>query len=163
MPSFPLRGVSLLKVGVHPPKQVVRLGFCPHQEGAPPLRPRVTFPTRGKSPKARQGLPPLDPAKGDASLPLRRCRHPLDRVSATNPARFATLRWRAKRPCFLPKLHRESHPLLLIRGAAVRFVDCVPPGVSPLSGGSSAARCWGDDNAPQGEYPEGIPFWEILW
>ena len=32
----------------------------PHEEGAPPLRPRVTFPSRGKSPKARQGLRPLE-------------------------------------------------------------------------------------------------------
>src|SRR5699024_711873 len=78
VPSFPLRGVSPLKVGVHPPKQVVRLGFCPHQEGAPPLRPRVTFPSRGKSPKARQGLPPLDPASAERSPSLvLRCRlHP---------------------------------------------------------------------------------------
>ena len=30
------------------------------REGAPPLRPRVTFPSRGKSPKARQGLRPLE-------------------------------------------------------------------------------------------------------
>ena len=36
------------------------------------------------------------------------------------------------------------------------FVACVLPGVAPLSGGSSAPRCWGDDNAPQGEYPEGV-------
>ncbi len=87
-------------------------------EGAPPLRPRVTFPTRGKSPKARQGLRPLESPKGDASLPLRRCRHPLDRVSATNPDRFATLGWWANRSLFLPKLHRGSHFLLSIRGSA---------------------------------------------
>ena len=57
---------------------------------------------------------------------------------------------------FLPKLHRGSHPLLSIRGAAVRFGFCGLPGVSPLSGGSGACRRWGDDNAPQGEYPEGV-------
>ena len=37
--------------------------LCSHTlrgEGAPPLRPRVTFPPRGKSPKARQGLRPLE-------------------------------------------------------------------------------------------------------
>ena len=42
------------------PKQVGRLGFYSPEEGAPPLRPRVTFPSRGKSPKARQGLRPLE-------------------------------------------------------------------------------------------------------
>ena len=57
-PCEGLRPSALPKVGVHPPKQVVRLGFCPQQEGAPPLRPRVTYPSRGKSPKARQGLRP---------------------------------------------------------------------------------------------------------
>ena len=47
--------------GTAPPReQVVRLGSCSPQEGAPPLRPRVTFPSRGKSPKARQGLRPLE-------------------------------------------------------------------------------------------------------
>ena len=36
-------------------------------------KPRVTFPSRGKSPKARQGLPPLDPAStgNPPSLVLR--------------------------------------------------------------------------------------------
>ena len=92
--------------GTAPPReQVVRLGSCSPQEGAPPLRPRVTFPSRGKSPKARQGLRPLESPEGDASLPLR-CPHPLDRVSVTNPDRFATLsRWE-NRTLFLPKLYR---------------------------------------------------------
>ena len=26
-----------------------------------------------------------------------------------------------------------------------------------LSGGEQRLRCWGDDNAPKGEYPEGVP------
>ena len=39
-----------------------------HQEGAPPLRPRVTFPSRGKSPKARQGLRPLESPGVSAKL-----------------------------------------------------------------------------------------------
>ena len=38
--------------------------------------------------------------------------------SATNPGRFATLSWWANRSFFLPKLHRGSHFLLLIRGSA---------------------------------------------
>ena len=111
MPSFPLRGVSLLKVGVHPPKQVVRLGFCPHQEGAPPLRPRVTFPTRGKSPKARQGLRPLEspsawPPPFSRSLRCAPSRAGLP--SATTKDRFATLGWWANRSCFFLWFHRGN-------------------------------------------------------
>ena len=71
--------------------------------GAPPCT-RVTFPSRGKSPKARQGLRPLESPEGDASLPLR-FPHPLDRVSATKIDRFATLGWWANRSLFLLKLH----------------------------------------------------------
>ncbi len=37
----------------------------------------------------------------------------------------------------------------------VGCVACGLPGVSPLSGGSNACVARGDDNAPQGEYPEG--------
>ena len=111
MPSFPLRGVSLLKVGVHPPKQVVRLGFCPHQEGAPPLRPRVTFPTRGKSPKARQGLRPLEspsawPPPFSRSLRCAPSRAGLP--SATKIDRFATLSWWVNRSCFFLWFHRGN-------------------------------------------------------
>ena len=82
--------------------------------------PRVTFSPMRKSPKnLPEGATPSGYSpEGDASLPLRRCRHPLDRVSATNPDRFATLGWWANRSLFLPKLHRGSHFLLSIRGSA---------------------------------------------
>ncbi len=66
-------------------------------------------------------------------------RNPLDRVSTTHPAGFATLSGWANRSFFLPKLHRGSHPLLSIRGAAGGCVACVLPGVAPLSGGSGNA------------------------
>ena len=72
---------------------------------APP--PRVTFPSRGKSPKARQGLRPLESPRGTErkvfhfSLPLPlRFPHPLDRVSDTTKDRFATLGLWANRSCF---------------------------------------------------------------
>ena len=99
----------------------------PRGEGAPPLRPRGTFPSRGKSPKARQGGTPGPPRGTERkvfhfSLPLPlRFPHPLDRVSATKIDRFATLGWWANRSFFLLKLHRSSHPLLSIRGAAGGF------------------------------------------
>ena len=83
---------------------------------------------RGESPqrRARGGTP--GPPRGTErkvfhfSLPLPlRFPHPLDRVSATKIDRFATLGWWANRSLFLLKLHRSSHPLLSIRGAADRF------------------------------------------
>ena len=56
---------------------------------------------------------------------------------------------------FLPKLHRGSHPLLSIRGAAGGLCSLrAARSFSPFWG-EQRLRCWGDDNAPQGEYPEG--------
>ena len=101
----------------------------PRGEGAPPLRPRkilrdcqplrptnagappctrVTFPSRGKSPKARQGLRPLESPEGDASLPLRRGRNPLDRASDTEKDRFATFTLEANRSFVLSKSYRGN-------------------------------------------------------
>ena len=57
---------------------------------------------------------------------------------------------------FLLKLYLGSHPLLSIRGAAGGFGFCVLPEWHPFLGGGGACRRWGDDNAPQGEYPEGM-------
>ena len=73
---------------------------------APP--PRVTFPSRGKSPKARQGLRPLESPEGDASLPLRRGRNPLDRASDTEKDRFATFTLEANRSFVLSKSYRGN-------------------------------------------------------
>ena len=86
-------------------------------------------------------------------------RNPLDRVSTTHPAGFATLSGWANRSFFLPKLHRGSHPLLSIRGAAGGCVACVLPGVAPLSGGSGNAA-GGMIMPPQGG--PGVPPWRIF-
>ena len=79
----------------------------PHGEGAPPLRPRVTFPSRRKSPKARQGLRPLE-SPGAGSPPfLRSLRCAPARAglpSVTNPDRFATLSLWSNRSFFLPEI-----------------------------------------------------------
>ena len=85
--------------------------------GAPPCT-RVTFPSRGKSPKARQGLCPLE-SPGAWSPPFSRSlTHRAGLPYATKIDRFATLsRW-ANRSYFLPKLHRGSHFLFSIRGLA---------------------------------------------
>ncbi len=85
------------------------------------------FPVAGKVPKGAPGGTPGPPRGTERkvfhfSLPLPlRFPHPLDRVSATKIDRFATLGWWANRSLFLLKLHRSSHPLLSIRGAADRF------------------------------------------
>ena len=67
-------------------------------------KPRVTFSPMRKSPKnLPEGAPLWVLPKGDASLPLRRCRNPLDRVSASNSDRFATLRWVGESVFFSPQ------------------------------------------------------------
>ena len=67
--------------------------------GAPPCT-RVTFPSRGKSPKARQGLCPLE-SPGAWSPPFSRSlTHRAGLPSATKIDRFATLSWWANRSCF---------------------------------------------------------------
>ena len=85
---------------------------------APP--PRVTFPSRGKSPKARQGLPPF-------GIPPVRRNRPLwcfaslapGLLSATRKDRFATFRLWANRSCFSPLVLSRRYFLLSIRGAGV--------------------------------------------
>ena len=89
-----------------------RYAGAPLEHGLAMLGTRVTFPSRGKSPKARQGGTPGPPRGTERkvfhfSLPLPlRFPHPLDRVSATKIDRFATLGWWANRSLFLLKLHR---------------------------------------------------------
>ena len=88
-----------------------RYAGAPLEHGLAMLGTRVTFPSRGKSPKARQGSTPGPPRGTERkvfhfSLPLPlRFPHPLDRVSATKIDRFATLGWWANRSLFLLKLH----------------------------------------------------------
>ena len=78
------------------------------EEGAPPLRPRVTFPSRGKSPKACQGLRPLE-SPGAWSPPFSRSlTHRAGLPSDTTKDRFATLRWWANRSCFFLWFHQGN-------------------------------------------------------
>ena len=87
---------ALPKVGAAPPQ--------PRDAGAPPCT-RVTFPSRGKSPKARQGLCPLE-SPGAWSPPFSRSlRYAPSRAglpSTTNLDRFATLSWWVNRSFFSP-------------------------------------------------------------
>ena len=79
-----------------------------------------------KSPKnLPEGAPPLGtPLRGTErkvfhfSLPLPlRCPHPLERVCATDPDRFATLRKVSKLVLFSPRGWQGSHLLVSSRGA----------------------------------------------
>ena len=90
------------------------------REGAPPLRPRVTFPSRGKSPKARQGLPPfgIPPVRGNRPLWCFASLAP-GLLSATKKDRFATFRLGANRSYFSPLVLSRRYFLLSIRGAGV--------------------------------------------
>ena len=103
----------------------------PREHGKAMLGTRVTFPSRGKSPKARQGLRPLESPEGDrlksetlfSPAPPAASRNPLDRDSDTTKDRFATLSLWANRSCFFPLVSSREHSLLSIRGTA----DSLPP------------------------------------
>ena len=85
---------------------------APREHGFAMLGARVTFPSRGKSPKARQGLRPLESPEGErvksetlfAPAPPAASRNPLDRVSTIKQDRFATLSEWASRPYFSPQV-----------------------------------------------------------
>ena len=95
----PCEGPHLRCTPLHSPKWE-HSSHALRREGAPPLRPRVTFPSRGKSPKARQGLRPLE-SPGAWSPPFSRSlTHRAGLPSDTTKDRFATLRWWANRSCF---------------------------------------------------------------
>ena len=106
--------------GAAPREQVVSLGSSLPEVGAggphTPMRgrsappPRVTFPSRGKSPKARQGLRPWPPG---AELPpfsrsLRSAPARAGLLSATEKDQFATLRLWENRSCFFLWFYGEK-------------------------------------------------------
>ena len=129
----------------------------PRGEGAPPLRPRVTFPSRGKSPKARQGLRPLE-SPGAWSPPFSRSlTHRAGLPSDTTKDRFATLRWWANRSFFLPELYLGSHLLLSIRGAAVSLWIACRPEFLPFLGGAARRAAGGMIMPPKGSTQRGYP------
>ena len=93
-------GPHLRCTPLHSPEQVIRLGSCSHLWALRPM-PRVTFVSRRKSPKACQEASPLNPHRGTLRSPCGKP-HPLDRVSTSNPDRFATLRQVSESVFFLP-------------------------------------------------------------
>ena len=105
---------------LHPP------AGAPREHGKAMLGTRVTFPSRGKSPKARQGLRPLESPEGDrlksetlfSPAPPAASRNPLDRDSDTTKDRFATLSLWANRSCFFPLVSSREHSLFSICGSA---------------------------------------------
>ena len=113
--------------GAAPREQVVRLGSSLPEVGAggppTPMRgrsappPRVTFPSRGKSPKARQGLRPLEPAGAKSPPFSRSLTHRAGLVSATDADGFATLRWWGELDAPSPWALSKRNILLSIRGA----------------------------------------------
>ena len=103
----PCEGPHLRCTPLHSPKWE-HSSHALRREGAPPLRPRVTFPSRGKSPKARQGLRPLE-SPGAWSPPFSRSlTHRAGLPSDTTKDRFATLRWWANRSCFFLWFHQGN-------------------------------------------------------
>ena len=148
--------------------------------------PRVTFPTRGKSPKARQGLRPLESPWDSAKLwepdevrfegwnakpiELKAITIPYRPFRARCASRWATLCYEPSPICHFELV---GQPVFISPQATP---GVTPPAVNPWRGrwvwllhaarsfspfwgeqqAHTCARCWGDDNAPQGEYPEGV-------
>ena len=148
-------------VGLRLPKQVVRLGFCPHGWAYPAhTRGSFRFTTKGT-----KGVPGLRPW----TLPVQNVRP----------------HWCCAAACTRATFYHKPRPICHfgLVGKSVFVSPQALPGVTPSavnpwrgrwSCGLRAARSgtpfwgerqsrWGDDNAPQGEYPEGAPLWEILW
>ena len=130
--------------GAAPREQAVRLGSSLPEVGAggphTPMRgrsappPRVTFPSRGKSPKARQGLRPWT-CRCKVSALAALAAHRAGLPSATEKDRFATLRWWANRPLLFPLALTRKNILLLIRGAGAPRGRC---------GCTFGCNFWGD-------------------
>ena len=89
----------------------------PPNLGAPPQTPG-DFPVAGKVTKGAPRAVPFGIPRCVVTALFALAAHRAGLPSATNPGRFATLSWWANRSFFLPKLHRGSHFLLLIRGSA---------------------------------------------
>ena len=104
-------------------EQVVRLGSSLLPMGGPTRpTPGVPFVSRRKEPKACRGCAPGPPLGGIIIPPAARaCMRlllPPERVCATNPDRFATLRWVGESVFFSPSVSARAHLLVSGRGAA---------------------------------------------
>ena len=138
----------LLRGGLHPPRRSTL------DAGAPPCT-RVTFPSRGKSPKARQGLRPLE-SPGANFPPSLVLRFACTRATLSHKNRpICHFKLEGKSVLFFPSVPSGKHSLLSIHGTAGVLFLTYCPELHPFLGGSGACRRWGDDNAPQGEHPEG--------
>ena len=104
-------------------EQVVRLGSSLLPMGGPTRpTPGVPFVSRRKEPKACRVCAPGPPLGGIIIPPAARaCMRlllPPERVCATNPDRFATLRWVGESVFFSPSVSARAHLLVPGRGAA---------------------------------------------
>ena len=116
---------ALPKVGAAPPQ--------PRDAGAPPCT-RVTFPSRGKSPKARQGLCPLESPEGDrlksvslfSPAPPAASRNPLDRAFSHNKRPICHFGFMGKSVLFFPLVSSREHFLFSIRGSAGGLPPRIP-------------------------------------
>ena len=98
---------------LHPP------AGAPREHGFAMLGTRVTFPTRGKSPKARQGLRPLESpgAKFPPSLVLH---YACTRAAFSHyPRPICHFEWVGKLVLFSPRVLPGKHFRMLSRGTVV--------------------------------------------
>ena len=112
---------------LHPP------AGAPREHGKAMLGTRVTFPSRGKSPKARRGCAPRPP-EGDraksvslfAPAPPAASRNPLDRAFSHNKRPICHFGFMGKSVLFFPLVSSREHFLFSIRGSAGGLPPRIP-------------------------------------
>ena len=102
----------------------------------------------------RAGAAPLDPLRG-ARCPPCGVAAPPRKGSRHNKRPICHFGFMGKSVLFFPLVSSREHFLFSIRGSAGGLCSLrAARSFSPFWG-EQRLRCWGDDNAPQGEYPEG--------
>ncbi len=140
----------LLRGGLHPPLRSTL------DAGAPPCT-RVTFPSRGKSPKARQGLRPLE-SPGANFPPSLVLRFACTRATLSHKNRpICHFKLEGKSVLFFPSVPSGKHSLLSIRGTAGVLFLTYCPELHPFLGGAALVAAGGMIMPPKGSTQRGDP------
>ena len=136
---------------------------APREHGFAMLGTRVTFPSRGKSPKARQGLRPLE-SPGANFPPSLVLRFACTRATLSHKNRpICHFKLEGKSVLFFPSVPSGKHSLLSIRGTAGVLFLTYCPELHPFLGGAALVAAGGMIMPPKGSTQRGCLLWEILW
>ncbi len=140
----------LLRGGLHPPLHSTL------DAGAPPRTPG-DFPVAGKSPKARQGLRPLE-SPGANFPPSLVLRFACTRATLSHKNRpICHFKLEGKSVLFFPSVPSGKHSLLSIRGTAGVLFLTYCPELHPFLGGAALVAAGGMIMPPKGSTQRGDP------